>query len=217
MATLDVSIHAPAWGASCRFGRDNFKNVSFNPRTRVGCDMTEDSLGRIRGCFNPRTRVGCDMRLRVCSFWLVMFQSTHPRGVRRERKARKAHRCMVSIHAPAWGATLSRLRRRSFRTSFNPRTRVGCDDSPDFSFLRDIGFNPRTRVGCDRGKDASSRHGIDVSIHAPAWGATLVLHVVNPLLLAFQSTHPRGVRLTGHVPAIQDVTVSIHAPAWGAT
>ncbi len=58
-----------------------------------------------------------------------MFQSTHPRGVRLE-------------HFCKWQLT----------QSFNPRTRVGCDDILRWSFLRRIGFNPRTRVGCDNKK-----------------------------------------------------------------
>ena len=55
------------------------------------------------------------------------------------------------------------------------------------------GFNPRTRVGCDHlvtGKEFI----INVSIHAPVWGAT-VLTPTNSV----------------------DHKVSIHAPVWGAT
>ena len=35
-----------------------------------------------------------------------MFQSTHPRGVRRVRPFSSLQYFRVSIHAPAWGATL---------------------------------------------------------------------------------------------------------------
>ena len=39
----------------------SFLGISFNPRTRVGCDRM-DSLTRDREIsFNPRTRVGCDI------------------------------------------------------------------------------------------------------------------------------------------------------------
>ena len=37
--------------------------------------------------------------------WPQGFQSTHPRGVRHEDKAAAVRRIVVSIHAPAWGAT----------------------------------------------------------------------------------------------------------------
>ena len=37
------------------------------------------------------------------------FQSTHPRGVRLGRDELYGSSLSVSIHAPAWGATLKRL------------------------------------------------------------------------------------------------------------
>ena len=56
-----VSIHAPARGAT--------KKRMCNSPTSLG--------------FNPRTREGCDFRMsRISSHW-ALFQSTHPRGVRR--------------------------------------------------------------------------------------------------------------------------------------
>ena len=55
---------------------------------------------------------------------------------------------MVSIHAPAWGAT----------------------KHPD-GVKSGACFNPRARVGRDfRGR--SLMRVVEVSIHAPAWGAT---------------------------------------------
>ena len=76
-------------------------------------------------CFNPRTRVGCDIVNDVPDM-KIMFQSTHPCGVRRadaafhhqanrfnprtrvgcdDRANDEAQRWLVSIHAPVWGAT----------------------------------------------------------------------------------------------------------------
>ena len=57
-----VSIHAPAWGATSR-------------DARLVCHAELVSI--------HAPAWGATIRLRVCSFWLVMFQSTHPRGVRR--------------------------------------------------------------------------------------------------------------------------------------
>ena len=100
---------------------------SFNPRTRVGCDSLVYSDASPLGRFNPRTRVGCDIsQVLDCS------------------QIRK-----VSIHAPAWGATIARL--------------------PVFYNM--LGFNPRTRVGCDAYRGLTLIWCV-VSIHAPAWGAT---------------------------------------------
>ena len=78
----------------------------------------------------------------------------------------------VSIHAPVWGATTN-LSTVTCDLSFNPRTRVGCDDAIGNSFEKEsvsihapvwgatfkqrfsnglpACFNPRTRVGCDGG------------------------------------------------------------------
>ena len=104
----NVSIHAPAWGATRTSISCSAEGVSFNPRTRVGCDsIRSPSRSRSRS-FNPRTRVGCDARtsrrcLRPCSG----FQSTHPRGVRPDHHTGHRSRGRVSIHAPAWGATVS--------------------------------------------------------------------------------------------------------------
>ena len=60
-----------------------------------------------------------------------LFQSTHPRGVRHAMDKCGIDAENVSIHAPAWGATpYPDMRAPWHRTSFNPRTRVGCDTAP---------------------------------------------------------------------------------------
>ena len=167
-----VSIHAPAWGATFFLGSKPCSRNSFNPRTRVGCDSGPWNNHHQRCGFNPRTRVGCDI-IWVCLLVSpILFQSTHPRGVRPTYTARprklfefqsthprgvRPHTRMltlvpvrVSIHAPAWGATCWTVYIRLCCRCFNPRTRVGCDG--------------------DGGDDLL--HGGQVSIHAPAWGAT---------------------------------------------
>ena len=101
---------------------------------------------------------------------------------------------MVSIHAPAWGATLYMGFVHELISCFNPRTRVGCDPSQSGRNYKQHGFNPRTRVGCD-----------------VRYCLTL------PAIIEFQSTHPRGVRLVILGVFITKEFVSIHAPAWGAT
>jgi len=118
-----VSIHAPVWGATLTT-KSSILSLCFNPRTRVGCDSVKPSLNtaapvsihapvwgatRPQGCyschpsFNPRTRVGCDMKICI-SHKIVMFQSTHPCGVRRVYEC-ECGATKVSIHAPVWGAT----------------------------------------------------------------------------------------------------------------
>ena len=58
--TIDVSIHAPAWGAT----------------------MASPSYTCVLQCFNPRSRVGSDTDAEVAKTVADMFQSTLPRGER---------------------------------------------------------------------------------------------------------------------------------------
>ena len=97
-------------------------------------------------------------------------------------------------HAPVRGATSCWPACGASRWCFNPRTRVGCDRPAVHRRVWTASFNPRTRVGCDGPVRGLVALHVDVSIHAPAWGAT-------------------GV----HVRLEHGQAVSIHAPAWGAT
>ena len=100
-----VSIHAPAWGATSRAGKNSAPARRFNPRTRVGCDSASPSdslLGDMFQSTHPRgvrRCAKCQRRSRRG------FQSTHPRGVRHVKIHQWPCCTDVSIHAPAWGAT----------------------------------------------------------------------------------------------------------------
>ncbi len=98
--------------------------------------------------FNPRTRTGCDV-----------LQARHDRAM------------TISIHAPARGATY-RFHSHPLLVYFNPRTRTGCDFHGIGAALEAADFNPRTRTGCDGGSGARSDLLLNISIHAPARGAT---------------------------------------------
>ena len=103
------------------------RSTRFNPRTRMGCDRQE----LIRFClikgFNPRTRMGCDA---VCIAIGIRY-------------------IVVSIHAPAWGAT-------SIYTLLNAARRFQSTHPHGvrLPFLKLLSLPSK------------------VSIHAPAWGAT---------------------------------------------
>ena len=167
-----VSIHAPAWGATCAHSGDRVGCRRFNPRARVGRDIETTGKPGGQACFNPRARVGRDQHGGAKTRQSAKFQSTRPRGARllvpRCRK-RPRH---VSIHAPAWGATWARQRTRCAWTRFNPRARVGRDTWIGALGLSLTGFNPRARVGRDPGLAVQVFQWRLVSIHAPAWGAT---------------------------------------------
>ena len=118
--------------------------------------------------------MGCDTPSARASHAAIMFQSTHPCGVRPKTRVK-----------------------RPIQLCFNPRTRVGCDNR---CYKRHIWwrcFNPRTRVGCDWGMKPIAKIGV-VSIHAPVWGATRPSDTKKPLI-KFQSTHPCGVRRPSNI------------------
>ena len=99
------------------------------------------------------------------------FQSTHPRGVRLCTYCDDTGLIKISIHAPAWGATLACVHVAHLRMNFNPRTRVGCDY---FFLCLSIGLS------------------IFQSTHPR--GVRPMRLVFFPICMIFQSTHPRGVR-----------------------
>ena len=124
---------------------------------------------------------------------------------------------VVSIHAPAWGATPCGVVEARHFLSFNPRTRVGCDAAPGAHDGRGLpvsihapawgatsqpitpssapaGFNPRTRVGCDTHArfgyvPVQPRFNPRTRVGCDFSGSDSINN-----LLTFQSTHPRGVR-----------------------
>ena len=57
----------------------------------------------------------------------------------------------------------------------------------------------------------------NISIHAPAKGATMVSSYLAMIIPIFQSTHPRRVRLVVTFNIEFSNIISIHAPAKGAT
>ena len=217
---MSVSIHAPAWGATAVDGFAGFGvHVSIHApawgATRIDAGGSFYHLVSIHA-----PAWGATVRSRIGLGQVAAFQSTHPRGVRLlEGHVPADTQAVVSIHAPAWGATSCRRCSSSYDFRFNPRTRVGCDAitfSPSTASCMFQSTHPRgVRLVSQRPKGGQC---IRVSIHAPAWGATVRSRIGLGQVAAFQSTHPRGVRLLeGHVPADTQAVVSIHAPAWGAT
>ena len=158
----------------------------------MGCDAFWDTscLRLIR--FNPRTHMGCDSTGLYISPEEVMFQSTHPHGVRRWTIALSLHKILFQSTHPH-GVRQGYFSVRSRLQGFNPRTHMGCDRQTISQMLWASCFNPRTHMGCDFQQGfAYGREG--VSIHAPTWGATLVGMIAFSLVFLFQSTHPHGVR-----------------------
>ena len=144
----------------------------------------------------------------------------------------------VSIHAPAWGATCSGAPGENCRTGFNPRPRMGGNNcSAPNTVSPSSSFNPRPRMGGnERGAGGGGR--FEVSIHAPAWGATPSPGPIlgkttgfnpRPRMGGNSAVHRRDIESSGFNPRPRmggnrgapfvdpQGRVSIHAPAWGAT
>ena len=81
--SIRVSIHAPGRGATEQAVRSQQHKDGFNSRTREGCDLSP--------CFHLSSS--------------LLFQFTHPGGVRLQERMRKGQITAVSIHAPGRGAT----------------------------------------------------------------------------------------------------------------
>ncbi len=98
--------------------------------------------------FNPRSRVGSDMKANLDVAEAQLFQSTLPRGERLgANKACVA--CKVFQSTLPRGERLVMLLLTGSICHFNPRSRVGSDQEL-VKWYKDL----------------------EISIHAPAWGAT---------------------------------------------
>ena len=168
----------------------------FNPRAREGRDAKAQQQGAAIEAFQSTRPRGARLYEDHIPVAYVLFQSTRPRGARlcdddckireaggfnpRAREGRDLLRelfrggVVVSIHAPARGATARERALNLIRIRFNPRAREGRDECSEYVGGVCPGFNPRAREGRDR-----------------AFSAFL------SLLFMFQSTRPRGARPSG--------------------
>ena len=151
-----VSIHAPARGATRQRGRDRSR-----PRVSIHAPARGATLLRSRAvitfsCFNPRPRAGGDCRGRAACSHNAGF---NPR--------------------PRAGGDTGRISRSTPTRRFNPRPRAGGDRACSQIGRSLWSFNPRPRAGGDT-IFRRSFFGGSVSIHAPARGATSILTSLPP-------------------------------------
>ena len=144
-------------------------------------------------CFNPRTRKGCDNK---CTPFCSMED-------------------MVSIHAPARGATATHVTFRvlpRFQSTHPQGVRQpverSCAIGDEFQSThpqgvrrrcrargpRADGFNPRTRKGCDLSFPNLLRRRFKFQSTHPQGVRRSAMNVIQ-CTKEFQSTHPQGVRL----------------------
>ena len=149
-ADPDISIHAPAKGAT------SFPTISL-----MASQFQSTHPRRVRLIVNA-----------VLPVPVRLFQSTHPRRVRRHLIFVRAAYSVISIHAPAKGATVSRGQRHNSRHRISIHAPAkGATATELRTSSATLNFNPRTREGCD------------------------IICLANSIKLRrFQSTHPRRVR-----------------------
>ena len=166
-----VSIHAPARGATPKLGLPSSWPIGFNPRAREGRDWRCNTPTGTSRCFNPRAREGRDRLTRP-------IRITRPCFNPRAREGRDYRYCLQRAVHKEFQSTRPRGARPARHTCSQPRR--------TFQSTRPRGARrPVLHVLHD---------DVDVSIHAPARGAT-----------------------RRHLRASDPRIVSIHAPARGAT
>ena len=188
--------------------------------------------------FNPRSREGSDRRQHRQRLTTMLFQSTLPRRERPRSSNRNIYSNIISIHAPAKGATgrwAGRLVQVQFQSTLPRRERQGhwviTASSKQFQSTL-----PRRERRC---RDYRRSNSSCISIHAPAKGATAVRQRdrreaghFNPrsregsdkVISKFPCTqayfNPRsreGSDLIRQQVDHHALKISIHAPAKGAT
>ena len=186
-----ISIHAPQWGATkWALQISNNANISIHaPQWGATGHLSGFGARQVISIHAPQWGATYCWPLGVT---FVVFQSTHPSGVRLNEHGYRARSMRFQSTHPS-GVRRVENQRGIHRHDFNPRTPVGCD----------LVLLPVRLLD-------------DISIHAPQWGATEIT-AVRSRVFKFQSTHPSGVRpvRVAQEPLVE--AISIHAPQWGAT
>ena len=123
---MNVSIHAPVWGATLSL-LTSIAGLPVSIHAPVwGCDVPSLCLCSKDISFNPRTRMGATFQHSLAGFSKVCFQSTHPYGVR-PFEMRFILSASCSIHAPAWGCDKATIPPTRPRPKFQSTHPHGCD------------------------------------------------------------------------------------------
>ena len=164
-----VSIHAPAWGATggaCSSGR---KQRRFNPRPRMGGNKPPvRRRPKVRAVSIHAPAWGATLSTSSELIGSTGF-NPRPRMGGNPGPYARTSALPVSIHAPAWGATLH---------------------LPSMICAINVSIHAPAWGATNGG--AGGLRGQRVSIHAPAWGATRDAQDRRQFWAWFQSTPPHG-------------------------
>ena len=149
VAEDDVSIHAPAWGATIPDGAILKVKIPFQSTRPHGARQDCPRSFLCAAMFQSTRPHGARLSLPIRYSGNCKFQSTRPHGARLKALRPTQLQESVSIHAPAWGATLDADKLRRLTT-------VSIHAPAWGATVASVAGTP----------------GCPVSIHAPAWGAT---------------------------------------------
>src|SRR6185437_14903080 len=167
-----VSIHAPVRGATDAVsGIIKPVPVSIHAPARGATALTRLRYPQ-RHRFNPRARTGRDWPYARIWSRHRLFQSTRPHGARHP-----AHRGFRKAG--------------TFQSTRPHGARPSISESPSRG---EPCFNPRARTGRDWRTAVGRAEHLNVSIHAPARGATPTCGHRRSRDMLFQSTRPHGAR-----------------------
>ena len=145
---VNISIHAPARGATFWNLWESRTTTYFNPRSREGSDFSRAMVLRRTTYFNPRSREGSDIISQCVRLPLYDFNPRSREGSDEDMPI-SMNPETISIHAPARGAT---------------EKKIGT------GFSNFISIHAPARGATKKTKKALAP--FDISIHAPARGAT---------------------------------------------
>jgi len=158
-----VSIHAPAWGATEIVCGSTIWKSLFQSTRPHGARLSSACGICWLVCFNPRARMGRDSR----RFSLVAIV------------------LLVSIHAPAWGATPSGEFVTLFTLQFQSTRPHGARHLVAQDIAPSVSFQSTRPHGARRLRLSVPGSPVTVSIHAPAWGATARIFACSICLRCF--------------------------------
>ncbi len=140
-------LHAPAKGATPAVARLRPRAGGFNPRPREGGDCRTLSPCRLAHSFNPRPREGGDDLVREDLAKLEIVSIHAPAKGATTARPVSVRFAKVSIHAPAKEATIRPIRVQQRRQRFDPRLREGGDPARRgcWSFRRPFRSTPPRR------------------------------------------------------------------------
>ena len=126
-------------------------------------------------------------------------------------------RLIISIHAPARGATQRHAIPNPYNMGFQSTLPRGERPVAIARYTLAVdNFNPRSREGSDVDMTSKQSQIYKISIHAPARGATIITLVCKNTIDISIHAPARGATAS-RIYNCSECVISIHAPARGAT